>query len=392
MTIQKITLFAPLENQYGVVSTFAEDFAIALRDQNVSVDWLVADYEDPGSFLWALTHEPPDLTLSFNGLLPDEQGRFLCDLIKIPHFAFLVDPPQHFLPLINSPYNMIGCVDASFCHVFEQTGFNQTLFLPHATGKQVTPSSLPHIHDVVMLNTLIDFEEIEKKWRETYPKKIYHALKEAAEMTLSSRPTTYIEAFSQTYSQALHGDSSLDPHCNYVQFLDELCAFVGGKCRIELLKSITEVDVNVYGRRTGNVDWIDSFKTNHNIHFHDPVSYPEAIEIIKRSKILLNSVPEIKYGGHERIFTGLAAGSAVLTLDTPYISAQFKEGESILLYERNQPKKLNDTLKEYIADDSKRKALVKKGRELVERNHTWDVRAKKFLEAVPELLQRIDEP
>jgi len=392
MSIQKIAVFAPLENQYGVVSTFAAEFSQALRDQGVEVDWLKADYDDPGSFLWALTQDPPDLTLSFNGVLPDEQGRFLCDMLKLPHFAFLVDPPQHFFPLINSRYNIIGCIDFSFCQVFENTGFNQTLFLPHATGKQVEPSKQPPLHDVLMLNTLIDFQEIESRWRATYPKTIYKALMEAAELTLSVRPLTYLEAFSQSYSAALQSDSSLDPTTlNYVEFLDELCAYVGGRCRVELLKSIEGVNVDVYGRRTGSLDWFNYFKDNANIRLHDPIEYPEAIERIKRSKILLNSVPEIKYGGHERIFTGLAAGSAVLTLDTPYIADQFKDRESILLYDRSRPKELNQVLKEYLKDDVKRAALAKKGRELVLQHHTWDARAKTFLEAIPKLLEKVYE-
>ncbi len=54
---------------------------------------------NPRPFLDTLFADRPECTLSFNGLLPDAEGRFFCEMIQIPHVACLVDAPTQFFSL-----------------------------------------------------------------------------------------------------------------------------------------------------------------------------------------------------------------------------------------------------------------------------------------------------
>ncbi len=94
MKLKKVYLFASLASQYNVVDHFTEELANALNRQGVISKIIEAKRDDPRAFLRAILEDPPDCTLSFNGLLPDHEGHFLADFIKIPHVACLTDSPK----------------------------------------------------------------------------------------------------------------------------------------------------------------------------------------------------------------------------------------------------------------------------------------------------------
>ena len=86
----------PPLNSYSLLQYFTIKMHEALLRLGVQSRLLEAKNKNPAPFLKVLFEDSPDCTLSFNGLLPDEQGRFFSDMIKIPHVAFIVDSPLKF--------------------------------------------------------------------------------------------------------------------------------------------------------------------------------------------------------------------------------------------------------------------------------------------------------
>src|SRR5262249_12814392 len=148
-------------------------------------------------------------TLSLNGLLPDEEGRFFCDLIHIPHVACLVDSPNQFLALVRSPYTIITCPDRFACEFFQGLNCQNVIFMPHGIEPEITPGHEKRIYDVVMLSSGIDYEKIQKFWADHFSKPLYEALNEAVEITFSDQETPYVQAFVQALDQ--HVRNGLDP-------------------------------------------------------------------------------------------------------------------------------------------------------------------------------------
>lgn len=390
MSLKRIDLFAPLANQYGVVSYFTEELARALQQQGVQTRVLHADRHDPKSFLSQLFDDPPDCTLSFNGLLPDPEGRFLCDLIQIPHVAYLTDAPNHFFPLVQSTYNIITCIDQNFYQTFKRFQFPNLLFVPHAISKDLELTRQKPVYDILMLNSFIDYEEIGQRWSEKYGPNMAAILEEAAERTLNDTDTSYLEAFVQTMDQFIKKGKSINPReFNYEAVLDDLESYVGGKSRIELLQSIEERPIHIFGSDWNTGKWKKYFKNHSHIHIHDPVPFVEAIELIKQAKILLHAGPEIKRGLHKRVLSGLACGAAVLALKTSFLQEAFQDGKEILLYSPRSWKEVNEKLHLYLHDEEERQKLVSRGREKVMKEHTWDQRAQSLIEELPPILERI---
>lgn len=389
MTLQRIDLFAPLTNQYGVVSTFTRELADAIDRKGVITEILTADKNNPGQFINKIFEDAPDCTLSFNGLLPDEEGRFLCDLIRIPHVAYLTDAPKHFFSLVHSKRNIIVCIDQDFQKTFQQFRFPHVLFLPHAVSKNLKPAPVfEPVYDVLMLNSYIDYEAVHAQWEKRFGPVLKAILEEAAEWTLTDRDISYFQAFVQTMDKHLRAGKMVDPtKLDYSDVLDQLETYVGGKSRVELLQAIEKADVHVFG--TNADGWKKHLKGKSNIHIHGEVPFKEAIELIKKSKIVLNATPEIKRGLHERLLSGLACGATVLALETPFLAENFTDEKDILFYRPRHWDEVNKKIDTYLKDENKRRQLAQKGRENVMSHHTWDHRAEALLTSLPPILEQI---
>lgn len=392
MKLTKIYLFAPLTNQYGVIDYFTKELLNALQRQGIQTKLIKSKREDPKDFLEQILREPPDCTLSFNGLLPDIEGRFLCDMINIPHIAYLTDAPKHYFPLVASKKNIIACIDQDFCQTFTTIQFPNVIFLPHAVSKDLSPLTKTDFqYDVAMFNSYIDFELIRKKWQKKHGIHLGAVLDEAAEWTLADRDIPYMHAFFQTLDRHIQSGKPIDPKkVDHIDLLDSLEAYIGGRSRIELLKAIEDVPVHVFGAKKGSKDWTKSLGTKYkNVKIYPSIPFLEVFEIMKKTKIILNSTPEIKRGLHERILSGIACGAAVLSRDTPFLSSIFHDEESILLFPPQDKFEINRKIQSFLHDEPRRQNLVNKAREIIMRDHTWDRRADALISGLPSILERI---
>lgn len=394
--MKRIDVFMPPLSQYGVLHHFTKKMHEALLSCGISSRLLEAKKRDPAPFLEAIFKDPPDCTLSFNGLLPDEQGRFFCELIRIPHVACLVDSPNHYLPLTRSPYSIITCADRSSVEFFHGIGFAQTLFMPHAIESSLISSELQNAreYDVVMLASCIDFEGMRAKWKRKYSIALCQAMEEAAEIALSDQTTPYYKAFVQALDHQVSRQAGIDPETiDFVEVLDEIEMYIRGKDRFELLNAIKDAKIDVFGAADGysHASWMSYLGNKKNFVFHEPVPFEQALAIMKHSKIVLNSCPWIKDGAHERIFAGIACGALVITNENIYMREQFKDGESIVFYQHKKWDKVNRRVNEYLENQIKREQIIEKGRDIVKQHHTWNQRAQQLCKELPPLLQKINQ-
>lgn len=391
MPLKSVCIFAHPHTQYGVLTAFSNELAQALNRQGIRCRVLTAQHDNPRHFLDQIFEEAPDVTLSFNGLLPDREGRFFCEMINIPHVSFLVDSPNRFLTLVSSPLDIITCIDPSFCKIFTDFGFENSFFLPHGIDKNLSPPlEEDRIYEVVMLATCIDYRKIRHGWNQKYAPSLCQVLEQAVEATLSGEASSYLQAFSDALDKQVKGTNPIQTlELPYEDLLDDLEFYIRGLDRIELLKSIKDTPVHIFGSDDELLgDWEKALgPDNPSLILHPAVPYEEALELMKKTKIVLNSSPT--RSSHERIFAGLACGAAVLTNDNAYLRENFKDGEEILLFKTGEWDKVNETLHRYLNDEDRRHQLAIKGRERVMRAHTWDHRAKTLIKELNPILDRM---
>jgi spore maturation protein CgeB len=389
--IERIDLFMPPRSQYQVLHHFTKNLADALSRTGVKCRILEAQKDQPKEFIDQILQDPPECTLSFNGLLPDSEGRFFCDLIHIPHVACLVDAPQDFAILTQSPLSIITAVDSFSCDFFQGLAFKNVLFMPPAVDKDLikAPSKNDERnYDVLLLASFIDFEEIRSIWKKKYGPSMVKMLEETAEVILSERAMPIVQALAHGLDKYVKTPNSIDPkQIDFLELLDQLEDFINGKDRLNLVKAIKDAKVHIFG--VGSNRWKQLLGKSPNVITHEPVSYEQGLNLMRNSKIVLNSCPSIKGGAHERIFAGIACGAAVLTNENIFMDENFKHGKDILFFQHGKWEEVNNLINDYLADEDKRLALVEKGQETVKNDHTWDHRAAVLVNELAPILAKI---
>lgn len=389
MEIQKICIFANY-NLYESKRYFSQKFAEALRRHGFIVN--VVDSHGGAHIKQQLeamkTH---DLTCSFNSALPSEDGIYFWDITHIPHWSILVDPSFYSKHYISSPYSIISCVDHYDCEYVHSHNFHNVFFWPHAVEKELGPSkNQERPYDVVFLGSCYDHENLRTYWQQVLPPVQATVIDEAVEIVLGDRRTSLFPAIQMALQKYRLEQEEVDLE----QIVFCVDNYMRGKDRTELIRSIKDAHVHVFGgtcwRNMPKVQgWGHTLLSMPNVTIHPSISFSESLEILKKSKICLNSMPFFKNGTHERIFTGLACGCVPITTDNLWVGENFEEGKELYLYQPFHWNQVNFLINDLLSNENKRKEMAERGRKKVMSKHTWDNRVEEMKEGLKPILERI---
>ena len=366
----KIDILMPTKSQYEVLHHFARKLNEAFARQGAECRLLAGDER-----LYASLRSPPDFTIGFNGAIKMEDDSLFCDHIKVPHVSCLVDPPFRFLEITKSPYVMIACDDKEGCTLLKGRDFKRTVFMPHAVERELSPdTSQERLYDIAFLGTCIDAEARRKLWKKHFPVQVCRYMEEAAQVGLDESPISFMSVLLKY----------LDP-AKYQRVFEEVEVYIKGVDRLRLLEAFPGRTIHIFGSELD--EWKKVLKTHENIVVHGPVSYEQAIEVMQKTKVLLNSSIKNKLGAHERVFTGAACGAVVVTNDNGWVREHFQDGKEMLFYNCKTLKDLDEGVKILLNNEEERTAVAKAGRLRVMQGHTWDHRVERLLEEIRPMLK-----
>lgn len=365
-------LIEPPTSQYGTMFHYTKKMGEALERCEISVETIPGQWlQTPQKIIDHLAQKPPSFTLSFNGLLPDASGNFLSDVLEIPHIAVLIDSPARFTPLFQSKYTFIACADRLLCDFVTNAGFPRVFFCPAAVERDIVYNKKSEWkYDLIMLASCLDYEAIYDQWKRSYPRNIIEALIHAAEITLSERETSYIQSFLRVVNEY-----AIDPqHLHFERILNELEDYIRGKERVDLINSIKETKVHLWGKSLGEKGW-EYYLKNPNVILHPFIPFSEALKVIAESKMLLSSSPTFKAGTHTRVFAASGSGTIPITNDNSFLRETYTQEKDIILFQYGQWDDLNHSIHSLLDHPTKLLAAAQEGRKITLKHHTWDHRA-----------------
>jgi spore maturation protein CgeB len=383
-------------NLYESKRYFSAKLAEAFRRKGVAaqivdVDTQLFQYFAPGG---KLRKPKPDFFCSFNRTVPNEKGQFYWDVYNLPHLSILVDPAFYDTNIIHSPLSLISCVDRFDCEFLKGMHYNQAFFLPHAVepelGSHLSFDDNDRPYDVVFLGSSYDPDGLQAAWTSKYPEQNWPLIQSAIETCLKDKRMTFWEA-----AQWVREQDASNPHLlSHVRLSFYIDNMVRGIDRVEVIRAIKKAQVHVFGgtswrKETPIKGWGQYFIHQPNVVVHPAIPFNESLEVLKKSKICLNSMPFFKDGTHERIFTGLACGSLPITTDNLWVEENFVNSVELLLYQPFHWAHIDDLINEYLANGQKRRQIVQQGHAKVMQDHTWDNRVELLLEKIPPLLEHL---
>ena len=161
--------------------------------------------------------------------------------------------------------------------------------------------------------------------------------------------------------------------------------YMRGEDRVELIRSIKDARVHIFGgtvyrKEQPALGWHHYLGNQENVTIHPAINYSESLEVLKKSRIALNSSPTYKNGSHERVFAALACGALPITSESRYFREVFVDGEDLIFYQFNDRQAVNGKINYLLAHEGERKEAAEKGRQKVLKGHTWDNRVDTILQ------------
>lgn len=392
MGMKKVCLIANY-NQYESKRYFTQQLAAALERKGVETD--IIDVEQRAfdvEEVKRVKNFHPDVTCSFNSLLRMSNEQYLWDFMGIPHLSIILDPVLYSLDYTHSPLSLLSCVDRSDQAALQSMGFTSSFFWPHAASPDIaTAPEGDRPYEVVFIGSCYDYESLRADWQENLSASEMKVLDHAIELFTGDRFISLSEALSQACAAA---GPDFQPGTNLMTLFFYLDYYERGKDRIGLVRSIRDAHVHIFGDinsdlRSNILGWKDYLKDQPNVTIHPPVPFQETFEILKKSKISLNSSPFFRNGSHERVFNAIVCGALALSSESLYLRETLPEGSGLQFYQINGLEDVNGQVNAILKDEKSRCRQVRKGQEIIQKHHTWDCRAGELIKEASSLILKM---
>ena len=381
------------DNLYNSKREFAAALAKSLERVGLETKTIdIQDFELSKDEITSIYRFDPSFICTFNKMMPLEDGSFIWDALQLPSVTFLLDPAIHYLHLTNSPYSVLGYCDRYDDEVIAASGLKTHFFFPQAVEKKVAEAELEteRPYDVVLMGTCYDHERVRAAWENQYPASVGKVIEAVVERTLAEPRSSFVHILPEEWRKG-----GIDPGTvDFLTISSYIDYYLRGYDRIELLKSIKDAEVHVFGDLYWSdgqdlKGWSDYLSGMANVTVHDPLPYSQTFEVLQKSKICLNSTPFFKNGSHERLFAGLSSGCTVLTSENLFPREVFGEDKGVEYYRFDERGHVNDLINEILSDEPSRMEKVSIGKEIVRLEHTWDNRAELLLQTMPDMASEI---
>lgn len=272
-------------------------------------------------------------TISILGEYRDPEGRSLSQAYAAPHVLWHVDYVLGQAPRINATPPDTGLMTIDPTHIDGLTAmvgdrFKHVRFFPHPGVGDPAPDD----EDV---NAFVANRPIELLWSGTYqkpvewvgvPPHLMRPLREALDIALTSHFVPPHEAVIQAClargiditSPAQRGD------LRWAAYVDDT---VRKTRRIEFMRAVAKTGLPVHICGLGWEPHLYRFK---NATYHGAVTMTRMVELMRQSRIVLNTNINFGAGSHERVFSAALAGAAAFSDSSLYYENAFSAGESEL--------------------------------------------------------------
>lgn len=352
---------------YNILSSFIAGFHDALIAEGIEAKF-INEFLSEG--------KSPNITLSFNACGVDAWKSTIDR--GIPHIMWGVDSPfwhlstlrrfencKHFIYAAVSPVDRMPMnyffPDASY--IYLPHGFDPKIWFDDGSEK---------LYDLVFMSSMTDFEADLETFKAQIDSNLFKIFMEMQDYALRNPDIAFWEIyniFAELYSFNLNELSLY-----YIFFLN-MCYLVTYKRRVELVKSLSQSNLKVWG----SPQWEKYIEGN--TEYMGSANLFEAADIVRKSKIVIHLQPmQTLLGFHERVINAMASNALVLADYNPQFKVNF--ADNIVLYDKLAMQDLPDRVSYYLRSEDERTHMSNTARDIVLQNHTWQCRVQSLMKII----------
>ncbi len=380
-TEEKIILLKA-SSTYDVLSIFLEDLLKGFESLGFSAS--VIDLSAPNASQ-TLSQEIQEnqvkcfIAINCVGFGLSIREKLLYDTINIPLVAYFVDHPIHHLhgiPTTSQHSMMLFCdqTHLEFSKTFIPTPYPREM-VPHGGATRVEgvkPFEDREI-ELAFFGSYRPLQEIEDQLLAHI--KDYPGLSDFISSVLGQAALNNQQGVTEILFENLHvaGYTPQEFPVPFIQtLLRNLDFYVRNWRRQTILSSIQDFPIHIYGK-----GWENFESPSENHQFKGPIDFPNVLDVMNNTQVVLNILPDFVAGGHERIFYTMLQGAACLTDSNPWLEDRFKDYETLFFYPLAEHG-VSEKVQQIFQDPGKLASVAHQGKLLAEAEHTWACRAKQI--------------
>lgn len=366
------------ESEFGCIEYHTKGLEMAINRAGIKTHAFHVDKEGIYSLMHSIKDKDIAHFISFKQMSGGKQSASIQNMFAAPVILGLVEFSFHYSKHIDPKYPVV-CIDQKDADYLNITGNKHTIALPLGARPLERPKCKKEI-DVVFFGNCIDPIELLKKSKKSFSRESYISINNMIEYLLETPEESHLELLYQylgNYSVNYLKNQPYSLFCALEYALRSLD-------RVNLIKSIKEHSVTVYGVPRYKNGWEEIFKGQKNVTVKGSVPYEKTIDLMAKSRVVLNSSPHMRYGIHERVFYSLLMGTPCISNKGPVLSKNFGEDAGIFTYSNSSKEPIDALIDRALNCPVK---ALQNGREKVLKEYTWDTWFKKYLRSLPDAYQ-----
>lgn len=321
-----------------MLPAFLDGVEAALHRAGITTRRASVEFDTTEVILQKIASISAHATLGLNAIVDEPE------LQHIPHIYWGCDLGFNYVELLHTE-NCIPCLmDEDSCKLFQCHG-KEAHFLPHAFAKELLDACRLDAFneerplEVVAPFSLFDEAPLLQLLRSQLPSCCVELLLEAKQLAVSDSSTPHYLILFQALESNVKVKKLFEESIGILEAVRILDFLVRGHDRNALLAAVgSKYQVHVFAPEADH-EKIEK-KLDGNFVLRAPVNFYDLKDILLQARFLLNSVPTIKRGFHERLFYGLACGCTVISNQSAYLPSKepskypwsFSETDYLLSY------------------------------------------------------------
>lgn len=377
------------QSQYGSLRLHVDQLAAALRELAHEVQVVDLAAPEGQGELQATFGAPPDCYFGIGGLGAElsSGGASVYDQLGVVYATLHVDHPVHQAPRVTAPIrrHVAFFLDRShvqFVSAWPTAKIAQVGFLPPGANELPEPVDASDeafgARDIPLLFTGTYRGAPQPAWAAWEASPARDLVAEVADRMAADARLPILDALKAAMA-ARGAQLTADLFDQLVPLLQTPQAFAEAYHRDRLLHALgaAGAPLHVYGN-----GWEPLAQRYPSFVYGGVGSFEETLHLLRRARLVLNTNNGFVAGGHERVFTAMCAGAAVVSDASRYYADAFKEGREIVTFAWNRLDEAPGQILELMSDTPRLAGIARGGWKRAMAEHRWSDRAARIVKAV----------